>query len=107
MNRLNIVAIAAGLALAGCAQYLPADGQGRTTAEPPKAAPAPTKGDTCGASAMQYLIGHNKDEAPAPVDPSKRRVVCSTCAVTQDHRPDRLNILFDKDTGAITQVKCG
>lgn len=110
MKRLLILAVAA-LAFTGCASYLPVDEAGHTTAEPPKpvgaAPPAPVKGDMCHAAAFQYLVGHNKSEAPAPVDPSKRRVSCSTCAVTMDYRPDRLNIVFDEKTGTITQVKCG
>ena len=103
----------AGLALAslgGCADYLAVDGQGHTTAEPPKlaaAAAAPTKGDTCGAAALQYLVGKANTEAPPPVDPSKRRVYCSSCHITMDYRPDRVNIVFDKETGNITEVKCG
>jgi len=27
--------------------------------------------------------------------------------VTTDFRPDRLNILFNPDTGVVQQVKCG
>jgi len=112
MKRLLILA---GLALSGvlglsaCADYLAVDGEGHTTAEPPKASqPAPAvKGDTCHAAALQYLVGKNKAEAPAPVDPSRRRVYCSTCAVTLDYRPDRLDIEFDEATGTITAVKCG
>ena len=109
MKRLLI--LAAALAFTGCASYLPVDEAGHTTAEPPKSvgdAPAtPVKGDTCHAADFQYLVGHNKSEAPAPVDPSKRRVYCSTCAVTMDFRAGRLNIVFDEKTGTITQVKCG
>lgn len=70
---------------------------------PPPAEPA----DTCGAKPLQYLIGKSKNELPVPVDPTKRRVTCSTCAVTMDYNPERLNIVFDLDTGIITQVKCG
>ena len=97
------------LGLSACADYLPVDSQGHTTAEPPKAAVSatPAKGDICHAAALQYLVGKNKAEAPAPVDPSRRRVYCSTCAVTLDYRPDRLDIEFDKDSGTITAVKCG
>ncbi len=96
------------LSLAGCADYLAVDGAGHTTAEPPRnLTPTPVKGDTCHAADLQYLVGHNKDEAPAPVDPSRRRVYCSSCIITMDYRPDRLDIVFDKDTGIIKQVRCG
>ena len=106
--RRPLLFLALVLGLSACAEYLPVDSQGHTTAEPPKdAAAPPVKGDTCGAAALQYLVGKNKAEAPAPVDPSKRRVACSSCAVTMDYRADRLDIVFDKDTGTITAVKCG
>ena len=72
-----------------------------------KAVATPVKGDTCHAAELQYLVGKNKDEAPAPVDPSKRRVYCTACIVTMDFRPDRQDIVFDKDTGLIKQVRCG
>ena len=42
-----------------------------------------------------------------PVDPTKRRVTCTTCPVTTDYSPERLNILFDAETGIIKEVKCG
>lgn len=42
-----------------------------------------------------------------PTDPTKRRVACTTCPVTMDYRPDRLNIFFDAETGIIKEVKCG
>jgi hypothetical protein len=107
MRPAPVIALAA-LGLAGCADYLAVDDQGHTTAEPPKGPPAALmRGDTCGAGALQYLVGKNKSEAPAPVDPSKRRVYCATCAVGADHRPDRLDIVFDADTGTITAVTCG
>jgi hypothetical protein len=107
MRRSSLIALAA-LGLAGCADYLAVDEQGHTTAEPPKgAAAAPVRGDTCGAGALQYLVGKNKSEAPAPVDPSKRRVYCASCSISKDFRADRLDIVFDQDTGTITAVKCG
>lgn len=97
------------LALSACTDYLAVDSQGDTTAELPKSASsAPkVKGDTCGASALQYLVGKNKAEAPAPVDPSRRRVYCSSCAVPLDYRPGRVDIEFDAASGRITAVKCG
>ena len=112
MKRLLLVSgvIAASvLGLAACADYLAVDSEGHKTAEPPKTAQtaAPVKGDTCHAAALQYLVGKNKAEAPAPGDPSRRRVYCSTCAVSLDYRSDRLDIEFDEATGTITAVKCG
>ncbi|NBB17065.1 hypothetical protein GVN21_16995 [Caulobacter sp. SLTY] len=78
---------------------------------PPKAEapppPPPAPRDTCGAGELQYLVGRPKSEIPIPVDPSKRRVACTTCPVTMDYRADRLNIFFDADTGVVKEVKCG
>lgn len=75
--------------------------------EAPPAMPAEEPKDTCGAKPLQYLVGKPKSEIPVPVDPTKRRVTCTTCPVTQDYRPDRLNIFFDAETGIIKEVKCG
>ena len=80
---------------------------------PPAAAPAlqtpsPTPGtDACGASTLQHLIGKPHTDIPPPVYPSLRRVVCSTCVMTQDYQASRLTILFSAATGLITAVKCG
>ncbi len=69
--------------------------------------PPATAADACGAAAHTYLVGKNRSEIPVPVDPSNRRVHCSTCPVTQDFNPRRLNIIYDADSGRVTQVKCG
>ena len=111
MKRL---AIAAVLALAACApQEGPREGGVYNAAPPPVAAiPVPVPADTgprdaCGAYELQHLVGRHRSEIPVPVEPSKRRVACTTCPVTMDFRADRLNIFFDADTGLIKEVKCG
>ncbi|MBQ1540463.1 proteinase inhibitor i78 [Caulobacter sp. CCUG 60055] len=73
---------------------------------PPPVAPAPVA-DQCGSAALKYLIGRPKTDIPVPTDPSKRRVLCSSCPATMDYRPDRLNIVYDTQTGIIKEVKCG
>lgn len=73
----------------------------------PAPAYKPVANDTCGASALQYLIGKPRTEIPVPLQPSQRRVVCSTCVTTQEFRADRQTIVFDSDTGLITSIKCG
>ena len=75
--------------------------------EAPAPMPAQEPKDSCGARSLQYLVGKPKSEIPVPVDPTKRRVTCTTCPVTQDYRMDRLNIFFDTETGIIKDVKCG
>ncbi len=70
--------------------------------------PPPTYAEArCEATDLAYLIGRSRTEIPVPVDPSHRRVSCTTCPVTMDYMPDRTDILFDARTGLITEVKCG
>jgi len=63
--------------------------------------------DICKAGEMQYLVGKPKTDIAVPVDVVNRRVTCTTCPVTEDFSPYRLNIFFDQDTGIIEQVRCG
>jgi len=81
---------------------------------PPPAAAAPSASvaptppqDACGAGPLQYLVGKPRTEIPVPLTPSNRRVVCTTCATTQDVRPYRQTILYDLQTGLVTSVTCG
>ena len=74
---------------------------------PAKPPAAEAKEDQCGLKEAQAFLGKLRTSLPAPVDPSRWRVACTTCPVTMDYRPDRLNILFNTDTGVVQQVKCG
>lgn len=74
---------------------------------PPAPKPPPPAPDQCGANALQGLIGHPKGEIPIPLEPRLRRVVCTTCPMTQDFVPNRQTILFDASTGLITSARCG
>lgn len=83
---------------------------------PPPAAPAPRSPvpkpapggqDACGAADMQRFVGRPRSEIPIPLNPSRQRVACTTCPVTMDYNPQRLNFFFDADTGVIKQVRCG
>ena len=56
---------------------------------------------------MQWLVGKPKTEIPVPVDVVNRRVTCTTCPVTEDFSPHRLNIFFNDQTGLVEQVRCG
>ena len=67
----------------------------------------PNPNDQCGAAALQYLVGRPRTEIPVPLQPSTRRVVCSTCVITRDYRADRQTIVFDSDSGLIKSVACG
>src|SRR5580704_14608780 len=93
--------IAAGLLVvaAGCTE----------PAKPPPAPPppAPVSKDSCGADPLQYLVGRPHTDIPVPVNPSLRRVVCSSCVITQDFNPARQTIVYDSDTGLVRSVRCG
>jgi len=73
----------------------------------PQAEYKPMADDQCGAAALQYLVGKPRTDIPVPLNPGTRRVVCSSCIVTQEYRADRQTITFDSDTGLISSVKCG
>ena len=66
-----------------------------------------TPGDLCGARDLQWLVGRSRTEIPVPVDVSRRRVTCTTCAITEDHSPYRLNIFYDRPSGRVASVRCG
>ncbi len=78
--------------------------QARPSDQPP---PSSNAQDACGAGAHAYLVGKKRSEIPVPVNPSQRRVYCSSCPVTMDYSPWRLNIVYDQNSGVITEVKCG
>ena len=68
---------------------------------------APPSGpDTCNAVANQSLIGRHIGAVTFPAD-ANIRVACTTCMVTQDYRPERMNVRFDEETGVIEEVSCG
>lgn len=77
----------------------------------PVAAPVspvtPEPEDECGAANLQHLVGRPRTEIPIPVRPNLQRVACTTCPVTQDFSPNRLNFFFDAATGLIREVRCG
>lgn len=63
--------------------------------------------DLCRAGEMQWLVGKPKTEIPVPVDVVNRRVTCTSCPVTEDFSPYRLNIFFNAQTQIVEQVRCG
>jgi hypothetical protein len=72
----------------------------------PISVPPPPKPDQCGAYLLAGLVGKPRTEIPIPVDPTRRRVVCTTCPKTADFRPDRLTIEYDQATGKVAKVGC-
>ena len=94
--RIHIQSLAAvGLLAAACA---PVDDGG----------PMPPDGPTqCKAENYQRYIGRNRSELPAQPAGENWRVTCTTCPVTMDYSPSRLNIFYEQSTGIIREVKCG
>ncbi len=86
------------LALAACSTT------GRDAPVPDGSDDAPGQ---CRASAYESYVGRNRSELPAKPAGETWRVTCSTCPVTLDYNPSRLNIIFDSATGVIREVKCG
>lgn len=64
-------------------------------------------GDLCKAREHQYLVGQPTSRIPVPVEVVNRRVACTTCPVTQDFSPYRLNFFFNAKTDLVEQVRCG
>ncbi len=73
----------------------------------PPPAPRRTLPDTCGASALAWLVGQPRSRIPVPTDLSRRRVSCTACVVSPDVRLDRLDILYDARTNIVAKVTCG
>ena len=61
----------------------------------------------CKADQYQRYVGRNRSELPPRPADEVWRVTCTTCPVTMDYSPSRLNILFEESTGVIREVKCG
>ena len=110
------------IGLAACAPRYPtkpAAVGAAPTAEAPVLAPAPTPPpprqspvprpqasakDQCGAAELQRLVGRPRTEVPVPLDPNRQRVACTTCPVTDDFDPSRLNFFFDVDALAEAMI---
>ncbi len=66
-----------------------------------------TNADLCRAEENQWLVGKPRSEIPVPVDVVNRRVACTTCPVTEDYSPYRLNIFYNQQTNLVESVRCG
>lgn len=105
------MALGAALALAACSssptEVTPAPAPYPANVAAPAPAPSLASRDQCGAAELQDLVGKLRTEIPVPIDPTKQRVACTTCPVTMDFSPQRLNFFFDAATGVIKEVRCG
>lgn len=70
---------------------------------PPETGPRPWR---CNAADARSLVGSHIGAVTFPRDAVVRNV-CTTCAATEDYRPERLNLRFDEATGIIRSVDCG
>lgn len=112
--KTRILAAALMLTLAACASEPSGPAPAPPPSQPPPAPrpvppPPPPRdsGDMCHASEAQKYVGRPRTEIPVPVLPSLQRVACTTCPVTMDFNPRRLNFYYDAETGLVKEVKCG
>src|SRR3546814_542877 len=78
--------------------------------EPPSSEPTGPvleDADECGASNYQNLVGQPRSQIPDEPENANWRIACTTCPVTMDYSPERMNIFYDEDTEIIEEVKCG
>lgn len=75
----------------------------------PAAANAQADGeaDQCGAGEYQWLVGQPRSRIPDQPAEAKWRVACSSCPITMDYSPARMNIFYDEETEIVEEVKCG
>jgi hypothetical protein len=98
--KIATATLALGAFLAACAPPPDAGvdpGSGRPSSEP-----AP-----CRADRYQSYVGRNRSELPPKPMDETWRVTCTTCPVTMDYHPTRLNVFYEERTGVIREVKCG
>ncbi len=94
--------IALGLlaTLAACETMQPAAEPGET---PPAQA---TAGDSCGAAALQGLLGRSVGDLDPSTLPENRRVLFPGMAATMDFQPGRVNVVVGTND-RIERVYCG
>ncbi|WP_225212218.1 hypothetical protein [Brevundimonas guildfordensis] len=110
-----MIALTGALALSACASPPPAARPAtapQAVAQAQQSQPVGTRmpqsdADICKAGEFQWLVGKPRSEIPVPVDVVNRRVACTTCPVTEDYSPYRLNIFYNQQTGLVEQVRCG
>lgn len=61
----------------------------------------------CMADRHQDWIGKHRSVLPQPPAGARWRVTCTSCPMTMDYNPNRLNILYDQASGIIREVRCG
>ncbi|WP_294621247.1 I78 family peptidase inhibitor [uncultured Roseovarius sp.] len=72
----------------------------------PEAETPPDMAESCGADALQHLLGEPRSAFDSMSVEAPTRILPPGSAMTMDHRPDRLNVDLDED-GRITRIWCG
>ena len=113
--RLTLLSLAAAATLAACTEPAPpapsADAPAQASVEPrPTPSPqpgSPTPADECGAAERQDWIGRARSDLPAAPADALWRIYETGQPVTQDLRPNRLNIEIDPDSQMVVRLSCG
>ena len=116
--RLILISLAAMAALAACAEQSPPtpaeEAPAPAPVEPRPTPPAgpggpttPAPADTCGAAERQDWIGRARSDLPSAPAGALWRIYETGQPVTQDLRPNRLNIEIDPDSQAVVRLSCG
>lgn len=118
--RLIFISLAVATALAACAEQTPPaptdDGStpSPAPAEPrpvppagPEAPATPAPADACGAAERQGWIGRARPDLPSAPAGAVWRIHETGQPVTQDFRPERLNIEIDPDSQTVVRLSCG
>lgn len=72
----------------------------------PDQSPPPDRVESCGAEALQHLVGQPQAALEDETISAPTRILPPGSAMTMDHRPERLNVDID-DTGTILRLWCG
>lgn len=114
--RLILASLAAAAALTACAEQAPPSApadEAPAPVDPRPAPPAthepdpPARADDCGAAERQDWIGRARSDLPSPPAGANWRIFETGQPVTQDLRPDRLNIEIDPDSQTVVRLSCG
>lgn len=100
------IALAAGLTLSACASSGNGMPDSGNALDVPRFDNGRPVDDTCGAGARLYLVGQRASEVDMDTLARNVRVIRPGDAVTEDYRPDRLNLDLDAND-VILRPWCG
>lgn len=109
-RRSHVAFLCTMMLLSACSaqKEAPAKAPVREPAPPVAVLPSdPLRPDQCSALDRQSWVGQSVDTLSAPPPGEAWRVVCTSCARTDDFRADRLNVEYDEASRRIVKVSCG